>query len=85
MHIADASITKVVTDPPWGEYDDGRKGSIRSLYSGFLRQLERVLASDGVAVLLLGRNSAFFDLLRADRSKFLLGETHEVLVSGTHN
>ena len=82
MHFADGSIAKVVTDPPWGDYRGSMTDSIANLYAGFIKELERVLAPDGLAVLLLGRDSALLGLVNEDTSALNVDKSYKVLVAG---
>lgn len=48
--IKDNSIDKIITDPPWGNFDKSIDTS--GLYKNFIMQFKRVLRSDGIVVLL---------------------------------
>lgn len=52
-HIEDKSISLVITDPPWGFYED--IGDISAFYKKMLKSFARVLAPDGRAVVLSAR------------------------------
>ena len=51
LPLARASVDKVATNLPFGK-QMGSPKRLRSLYAGFVRELDRVLTSDGRAVLL---------------------------------
>ena len=52
-HIEDKSISLVITDPPWGFYED--IGDISAFYKKMLKSFARVLAPGGRAVVLSAR------------------------------
>lgn len=52
-HIEDKSISLIITDPPWGFYED--IGDINVFYKKMLKSFSRVLASNGRIVLLSAR------------------------------
>jgi 23S rRNA G2445 N2-methylase RlmL len=76
----DGSVTRIVTDPPWGEFGGTR--NLDGLYKGFLRQFDRVLAADGIAVLLTGRNCPLAGLLESSGVSLRIRQDHNVLISG---
>ena len=57
--ITDGSVTRIVTDPPWGEFGGAR--NLDGLYKGFLRQFDRVVAPNGNARRQAGRTSTLDD------------------------
>lgn len=52
--IADCSIDRVVTDPPWGSYSKTPGDELNNLYKQSLLEMHRVLKPDGIAVILSG-------------------------------
>ena len=52
-YIEDKSISLVITDPPWGYYED--IGDINDFYTRMFRSFDRVLSSDGRMVILSAR------------------------------
>ena len=52
-HIEDKSIKLVITDPPWGFYED--IGDVNEFYSKMFKSFDRVLAPDGRMVILSAR------------------------------
>ena len=52
-HIEDKSISLVITDPPWGFYED--IGDISAFYKKMLKSFARVLAPSGRTVVLSAR------------------------------
>jgi tRNA (guanine6-N2)-methyltransferase len=77
--LADDSVDRVVTDPPWGIYDAGLD-DLPSLYSDFMNELVRILKPDGVAVILSGYDKAAAYLEKNEKLR-LIGRWN-VLVSG---
>ena len=60
--LDDGSVDLVVTDPPWGFWDDDAyKGerSIERLYAGMLKEFDRVLSPNGRAFVLTGAKREF--------------------------
>jgi len=60
--LEDASVDLVITDPPWGFWDDDAyKGerSIERLYAGMLDEFDRVLSPNGRAFVLTGAKREF--------------------------
>lgn len=56
--IESSTIARVVTDPPWGLHDDQDERHLTLLYVDFTKEMERVLASNAVAVVLTGWSQA---------------------------
>ena len=52
-HIADGQLDAVITDPPWGFYED--IGNIKAFYNKTFDSLLRVVKSDGKIVILSAR------------------------------
>lgn len=50
--LADNSIDRIVTDPPWGNYDESVDVSV--LYPAFIKEAQRVLKVGGVMIVLSG-------------------------------
>jgi 16S rRNA G966 N2-methylase RsmD len=78
--VEDGSITRVVTDPPWGVYQ--KKPSIEPIYAGLLTQLERILTADATVVLLTERSCPLDALVARAGTVFRIHDTLEVLVAG---
>ena len=77
--IADASVDLILTDPPWGYYEqiDG----IPLFYEGMLRAFRRVLKADGRAVLLCARKEEIEQAVKRTGA-FVIGRTIHTLVNG---
>jgi tRNA (guanine6-N2)-methyltransferase len=78
--IADGSINKVITDPPWGMYGDLKEPDLRYLYKQSLNEMARVLKPGGIAVILSG-NSELNEIANEARSLEIV-KTYSILVSG---
>jgi tRNA G10 N-methylase Trm11 len=79
--IPDKSIDKIITDPPWGEFE--KIQNLEKFYEAMLREFDRVLKSDGIIVLLIGAKGIFENLLQSKFAKtFCLKRKYDILVSG---
>lgn len=74
------SIDKIVTDPPWGFFD--QKLDLTDLYTKALNSFYRVLKTGGVLVILVGDRPFFEKLLEQFEDKFTLKQKLYTLVSG---
>lgn len=79
VDIDDNSIDKIITDPPWGEFEKPQEDMI-NFYRQMLAEFFRVLRPEGKVVILVGRNSGF-EMALTD-SNFLVEKKLNVLVSG---
>ncbi len=75
-----AFITKIVTDPPWGLFEDIK--DITSFYFSMVDEFLRVLKSGGIIVLLTARKDEFENVLSNYKNSIELQEKYDVLVSG---
>lgn len=72
------SVTKIVTDPPWGLFD--KSLNIDDFYNRMFKEFDRILAGQGILVVLVNRD--------IDVQRYLKGlpltanETYDILVSG---
>jgi tRNA G10 N-methylase Trm11 len=74
------SVDKIVTDPPWGEYEKLKMG-VKEYYYFILSQLEKVLENDGIIVMLAGREIDMASLVSKFSNLSLL-QNYNMLVSG---
>ena len=72
-------ISKIVTDPPWGLYEDIK--DITAFYASMMKEFVRVLKTDGIIVLLTAGKDEFEKVLSKHSDLDLL-EKYEILVSG---
>ena len=79
--IGDGEIDRVVTDPPWGHYAELPEEPAR-FYARALRETRRVLAADGVAVILCGEREGFGRALESERGGLLVSDRCDILLSG---
>jgi len=77
--IPDGSIDLVITDPPWGYYD--QINDIALFYESILWEFGRVLKQDGRAVLLSARKEEFERAIE-QTGAFILEQAIHTLVNG---
>ena len=77
--IADGSVDLILTDPPWGYYED--IGDIALFYRGMLREWGRILKKDGRAVVLSAREEEFAQAA-GHSGAFAIERTIHTLVNG---
>ena len=77
-HIADKSISLVITDPPWGYYED--IGDIKDFYTKMFKSFARVLADDGRMIILSARKEELEQT--ADAAGFKIIKSLHTLVNG---
>lgn len=73
------SVDRVITDPPWGIYDS-QIVDLTSLYNSFIAEIQRILKTDGVAVILTGYSGA--NKCFETATKLRLIKKWNILVSG---
>jgi tRNA (guanine6-N2)-methyltransferase len=78
--LAENSIDKIVTDPPWGLYGNS-KADIKKLYSKMLHEFARVLKPAGTMVVLTSQKELFEELVFQSKG-YKLREKYNILVSG---
>ena len=78
--VADESVDKIVTDPPWGEFD--KNINIGSLYEEFLNEAHRILKKDGILIVLSSRKELVEQILFKLKGKLKLECKFDILVSG---
>ena len=76
--IADSSVSLVITDPPWGLFED--VGDISLFYEKMLRSFLRVLKKDGRIVILTARKEEFEK--SAEKNGFVIKKSVHTLVNG---
>lgn len=74
------TIDRVVTDPPWGNYDDQNVADLHEVYEKSLSEIHRVLKPQGTAVVLSGNDVLDTVLTKALGMKML--KSYPILVSG---
>lgn len=76
--VATNSISRVVTDPPWGMYGEQTEQNLDQQYADFAKEMVRVLKPGGIAVVLTGWPDAEQYLTKY----FNLVAKWDILVSG---
>lgn len=76
--IITSSIDVIITDPPWGYYED--IDNIELFYYNMLAEFNRVQKDEGIAVVLSARKSEFEDAI--NKSKYFIVSQNDTLVNG---
>jgi tRNA G10 N-methylase Trm11 len=76
--LGEKSIDAIITDPPWGFYQDAAQ-SIEQLYAEMFSVFDTLLAENGRIVILSARTD---ELLRAAGSRFTVQKHIPILLSG---
>lgn len=79
--INDGFIDKIVSDPPWGLYDQ-TLGDLVAFYRGVIREMARVTKRGGIVVLLLARTEALEQVVAEIGDGFRQERRLDILVSG---
>ena len=80
-HIADKSVDIVITDPPWGFFED--VGDISVFYEKMLKSFDRILKSEGKIILLSARKEELEAVIEKTADlKFCIEEKLNTLVNG---
>lgn len=74
------SIHKIVTDPPWGLYDNGI--NVNQFYEEMLEEFYRIMKRGALAVLLVKNEEKIDQLIDVQKNKLKVLERYGVLVSG---
>lgn len=80
--VPDGQVDVIVTDPPWGEYDDVRmpyEEFVRAMVKSFSRVLNR---AKGRFVVLASRKTATLVEGEFAKGGFSINSTHQILVNG---
>lgn len=78
LRLAEHSIDKIVTDPPWGMF---KNENIESLYQKMFLEFARVLKPNGILVILTAQKELTEQLISENKA-FLLQKKYSILVSG---
>jgi phospholipid N-methyltransferase len=79
QHIETRSVDRVITDPPWGNYEGKTSDELWHLYRGAFLQIHRVLRAKGAVVMLTA--APFLPDLAAE-SSFDIVKQYPILVNG---
>lgn len=77
--LASQSVTRIVTDPPWGMFATTDQ-PLAQFYTHMLKEFWRVLRPGGIAVVLIGAREEFTEALV--QSSFEEVKAYNILVSG---
>lgn len=80
--LKDSTIDKIVTDPPWGIFDDEMMDNIHQFYQDLVRECTRLLTASGIFVILTARNGLLVSCLHQCRDVLTIVDTYDILVSG---
>ncbi len=78
LPLEDNSIDKIVTDPPWGIFENI---DVEELYPKMMKEFARVIKPQGILVLLTAQKELLERLIDQNKS-FQLEEKYNILVSG---
>lgn len=75
LPLENGSIDSIVTDPPWGEYENIGKGIYNNIgqaefYDKFIRECRRIISSDGKMAVLTPENDCICSALQKYNFKF---------------
>lgn len=79
--LRNGAINKVVTDPPWGIYEQG-KFDLSEFYQKMVKEFLRILKKDGLMVILTAQKELFEKILKQFSGKLLVVKRYNTLVSG---
>jgi predicted RNA methylase len=81
--VPDASVDRIITNPPWGRQIGSRTENV-PLYQGFLREADRVLKPEGLAVVLTSEWNLLRETLRHLPGLIVVRTVKNVSVLGWH-
>lgn len=79
--IGNDTIVKIVTDPPWGIYEQD-KFDLPDFYTKMVKEFLRVIKEGGLMVILTAQKELFEKTMRHFYGKLILIERYDTLVSG---
>lgn len=78
--LTDNSVDKIITDPPWGFYDN-KNINLTEFYRSMFKELIRLLKPNGLMIILMGQKD-LFETVISSFSKLKLLNRYDILVSG---
>ncbi len=81
VRFDDGFVTKIVTDPPWGLFDTSID-DITQFYRDVFSEAARVLAKNGLFVVLTSQKETVDSFIAGNPGLFMLQERYDILVSG---
>ena len=76
----DECIHKIVSDPPWGLYE--QIYDLQAFYRRMLHEMYRILKNDGILVLLVANPNLLLSVLNSMNINFVPQKQYNILVSG---
>lgn len=80
LRFEDASIHKIVTDPPWGAFEFIKNPE--AFYKKILGEFDRILKPDGILVLLTSQEIRLSFLIKNNFDTLKITASYSILVSG---
>ncbi|OGD61190.1 hypothetical protein A3A71_01170 [Candidatus Berkelbacteria bacterium RIFCSPLOWO2_01_FULL_50_28] len=77
----DLVVNKIVTDPPWGEYEKMSVETVK-FYEEFLQKCSELLAPGGILVFISSCKLEIDEVLKKLAPKLALEQSYDILVSG---
>lgn len=77
----DGFVSKIVTDPPWGQFDTTIV-NLPEFYDRVFREALRILKDNGVLVMLMGNRSLANEITESFASDMTLEARYETLIGG---
>jgi len=78
--LTNKSVDKIITDPPWGFYEN-KSINLREFYKSMLNEFIRVLKPNGLMIILMGQREIFGEVI-SGFSELKLLEKYDILISG---
>ncbi len=78
-HLETRCVDRVITDPPWGDYDKVGDHELKDLYHRALSEIHRVLRAKGCAVIVTA--ATWLGDMAADQS-FVVEKQYDIVVAG---
>ncbi|MBE5745886.1 MAG: hypothetical protein E7359_01175 [Clostridiales bacterium] len=80
-YFNDGFINKIITDPPWNEYNKTDE-NYKLFYFNMLKEFYRILSIGGIAVILMGNSTGEFEQSLKDFKLFNIVNKYNILVNG---
>lgn len=80
VSLADKSVNKIITDPPWGFYDN-KNANLKEFYTKMLIEFIRILKPNGLIIILMGQKELFSEIINNFQQLHLL-KKYDTLISG---
>ncbi len=81
LNLPNASVDKIITDPPWGEYQQIL--NLKLFYEKVFEKFDRILKPSGIITILIGAKEIFEETLEHKFNHvFSVKKKYNILVSG---